>query len=69
MGYKKPVEVRKVQFDDQVYEANDSDSDTGNTVRILNKKPFKSNWQQTMEGRMEKRRKMLVESKTMWRRS
>jgi len=57
LGYKKPAEVRKVQFDDQVCEAYDSDSDTGNTVRILNKKPFKSNWQQTMEGRMEKTEK------------
>ena len=54
LGYKKPAEVRKAQFNDKVYEEDDSDSET---IRIINRKPFKQTWQQTMEGRLEKTEK------------
>jgi hypothetical protein len=35
LGYKKPAEVIKVQFDDKVYEENHSDSETVSNILNL----------------------------------
>ena len=48
LGYKKP-EVRKVQFEDE-----DSDGESGASVRVMNKPTYKQTWPQNMEDRMTK---------------
>ena len=56
LGQKKPPEIRKVQFQDEI----DSDSEQELTVRTLNKgpnKPFKDSWRNKFEERMDRTEK------------